>query len=588
MTSPDATRKGTHRRTILLALGAVGLVLIASAVWVGVRAVLLKAELEAMLPLASQLEDAANSRDLDRLGQVVTELGSHTAQADALSGDPVWRVAELTPWIGPNLAAARVVSSHLHAITVAADPLISVLESSSADGAAFDVEHLTALAGPLRRTSDALTAADSALTDIDTRQLIAPLASGVDRLTGAVGVAAAPLEQIAPAAEALPTVLGADGPRNILVMLQNNAELRTAGGISGSFALLRADNGSVSLVDQADSSDFPGQTEPVAPVPASTTELYGDRVGRFVQNATMPSSFPVTAELVTAWWSTRSDVSPDAVISLDMPAVAAMLHAAGPVVLPDGTELNSDNVVQKLLVDAYLELDRDQQTALQQQLTATLFATVLSGGVDTFALVDALVQPIADGRIAIWSADPADEKRFAASAFAGQSVRHADAGPGAFAVYFNDATAGKMGPFLDVAMTVGRADCRPDGLSDGVVTVALTNTAAPDAGTALPWWVTGGGIEGVEPGDIRMSVSVAAPPGAFFDGVTVGGENVLSTDVTDEGFPTSATTISMRPGETKEVTFRFVVDLGRDVAPSLLHTPLLTPADVEVVSPACR
>lgn len=586
-TSADVGRRRKTHRTILLVLAGVVVVLVGAAAWVGIRGVLLKSELEAMLPIAAQIESAVSTRDVAGLGDLVEDLRGHAEQADGLSGDPVWRIAEFTPGLGADLKAARVVSSSLNSIASAAAPLVDVLATSnSAGGSAFDLELLTRLGGPLQQTSAAFSAADTALAELDADALVPQLASGVQRLSATVSAAAPPLATITPAVRALPSMLGADGPRNLLVMLQNNAELRTGGGITGAFAMLRADHGTTTLVDQADPSEFAGSAQPIVPVPNSTTELFGDRVARFVQNASMTPDFTLTAEMVTAWWKTRSDQAPDAIVSLDMPAVAALLRATGPVQLPTG-ELSADNFLKVMLQDVYLTLDREQQTVFQQQATAAVFAAALSGRIDAVALMEALAAPVEEGRVALWSADPDVEDLLRDSTFGGPSARQADAEPGAFAVYLNDATTGKMGPFLDVALSIGRAECRTDGLTDAVITVTLTNTAAADAGAALPWWVSGGGIEGVPPGDIATSVSVAAPPDSFFAGVTVGGERLPSADATEAGFPTSAATVTVHPGETKTIAYRFTLDLDEGVVPSLLHTPLISDPDVTVAEPSC-
>lgn len=593
MTPPDAPRsrdvgRKTTRRTILLVIAGVVAVLIAAIAWVGVRGMLLKNELEAMVPLASQIEDALGARDLARVDDLIGDLRAHAAEADALSGDPVWRLAELTPGVGANLTAARVVSAHLHSISSAAAPVVDILTSPGSSGdAGLDVGLLARLGKPLQQTSSAFSAADSALAELDTAALLPPLAEGVQRLRTMVSEVAPPLATIAPAAQALPSMLGQDGPRNLLVMLQNNAEVRTGGGITGSFALLRADQGELTLVDQVDSSEFPGGSEPIAAVPDSTTELFGDQFARFVQNTSMTPDFTLTAELAKAWWATSSDQEPDAIISLDVPAIAALLRATGPVQLPEG-ELTADNFVQVMLQDVYLALDRDQQTAFQQRVTAAVFASALSGDTDVLALMDALAPPVDQGRISMWSADPDIEGLLEDSVFGGERTRHSMAGEGAFAVYFNDATTGKMGPFLDVSLDVGREQCRTDGLTDAVVTVTLANTASPDAGQTLPWWVSGGGIEGVPPGDISTAVSVAAPPDAFFGGVSVDGQQLPSTDVVDQGFPTSGAMVTLHPGETKSMQFRFTVDLEQRADLSLLHTPLVSEPEVTASGSGCR
>ena len=53
------------------------------------------------------------------------------------------------------------------------------------------------------------------------------------------------LDAGAQVATLLPPMLGADGPRTYLLVSLNSAELRSAGGIVGAFAVLHAEDGAV-------------------------------------------------------------------------------------------------------------------------------------------------------------------------------------------------------------------------------------------------------------------------------------------------------------------------------------------------------
>ena len=64
-------------------------------------------------------------------------------------------------------------------------------------------------------------------------------------------------EALAKASVLLPAMLGADGPRNYLVLFQNNAEWRSLGGITGAMVLISTDGGAMQLAD--------------APTPAATS-----------------------------------------------------------------------------------------------------------------------------------------------------------------------------------------------------------------------------------------------------------------------------------------------------------------------------
>lgn len=569
-----AVTRAPRTRTIVLACMAVLAVFAGAFVWVGVRAYLAKGELEALIPIARDIAVAAEARDLERLDDLMGPFRDHASAAASLTGDPLWGLAEAMPVLGPNFAAVQSVSHHLDAISRGVRPLLELASESNEIG--FDVARLERAREPLVETADAVAAAEADFAMIRAESLVAPLGEGVTALAGLVSEAGPPLAVLSDAVQVLPDMLGADGPRTILLMMQNPAEPRTGGGITGSFALLEAVDGELTLALQADSGAFVGGSEEaVAPVPDSTVTLYGDTVGRFVMNASMPADFTVTADLARAWWLQQSDVVPDAVISIDPEVLAAMVSATGPITLSNGLELNGDNLVQTLLVDAYFVLDRDDQTQFQQLVTATAFSQLLSGSIDFVPFAEALAPVIAEGRISMWSADPDEEAVIAEGPFSGPAGRQRMAGDDAYAVYVNDATGGKMGSFLFSEVGASTVQCRSDGRPDTVVVVRLANNAPDDAGATFPWWVSGGGIEGTTPGHIAASITVAAPPDSFFGGVVIGDETLPSTDVVDAGFPSSLVHVDLAPGESTSVEFRFVAPdaVGHD--PVIVTTPLL-------------
>ncbi len=58
------------------------------------------------------------------------------------------------------------------------------------------------------------------------------------------------------AAKLLPDMLGQKGTRRYLLLVQNNAEIRSTGGIPGSFAILKAKNGKLSMGFQGSYQDL--------------------------------------------------------------------------------------------------------------------------------------------------------------------------------------------------------------------------------------------------------------------------------------------------------------------------------------------
>lgn len=573
------------RRPILVALAVLAGVLIAAAAWVGVRAILVKAEFDALLPTVGSMRDAALGGDLERVEALAPELAERAATAASLTGDPVWRAAEIVPVVGPNLGAVRIVSSELDHVSTALPALLEAVDAVEQGGASslIDIAELSSAAEPLQAASSSMAKASEQLAGIDTSALISPVAKGTEQMREATALLAPAVATAADIARTLPPTLGAEGPRTVLVMLQNSAELRTGGGITGTFAEIRAEDGKLSLVRQADSSAFEARSTPITPLPDSTTALYSDVVGRFVQNASMPSDFATTAQLASAWWKELTGTTPDTVISVDPFVIKALVSVLGSVDLPDGRTLDADNLIQTLLVDSYVNLASEEQSTLFASAVESVFARVTAGGLDPLALVKAMSEPVADGRVSIWSAHEDEDEVFRAGILGGPAARQAIAGPGAFAVYFNDATGGKLAGFLDVTMTANVTGCETDGLADVVVVVTIGSNAPADIGS-WPVSFTGGGLFGVGAGDIGTNISVAAPTGAFLDGVIVKGEPYAAATATEGGHPSAAARVNLSPGEVNTLEYRFSVPTEDARSLQLIHTPLITEPAIDVVS----
>lgn len=546
--------------------------------WVASRVVTTAWELTRLEGSARGLVDAAASGDVHAVTASAHALAAHADAAAAAAEDPLWPAAEALPWFGDDVAAVRTVAVEASAIGKALLPLVD------AASAGTDIaEELPDLHERLVGAVGALGSAESALAAVDTRDLEPTIADAVrdvrDRVTEAIPSA----RTLAAATAVLPELWGLDGERSVLVMMQNSAEARTGGGITGSFALLTAAGGSVSLVAQADSSEFDGVAPPAVETPASTSALYGDILDRYVQNASLTTDFDLTARLVSAWWVGLGHPAPDAIVSIDPLVMRALLEVTGPVTLADGSTLDADNLVQRLLIDPYMTLDSAGQTTFLQSVTAAVISALPTVSADPMTWARALAGPLGGGSVSVWSADAAIRTQIEGSPLAGPGARHAAAGAAGFAVYVNDATGGKLDTFLHLAIEPSVALCREDGRAETLIRVTMSSSLAADA--VLPGSMTGDGRYGTGIGDIGTSVSVAAPPGTFFAGVQKDGVPEVSVDVDDNGFPTSLVRVNLSPGEINVIDFRFVSADAGEFTPEILTTPLLNPAEI---SPSVR
>lgn len=541
--------------------------------WALSRVIVSAIELAGLEESARTVVDAASSGDGPTLAAGAEELVARAEAAATAARDPLWPIAEALPWVGDDVAAIRTLSVHVSAVGDAVLPLVDTATRGT------DVTaQLPALQSDLAGVASALADAETAVGAVATADLEPKIADAVDRVQTQLLEAIPSVRTLVAATAVLPELSGLNGQRSVLVMMQNSAEARTGGGITGAFALLDVAAGSVSLVAQADSSAFDGVPMPKVAIPATSAALYGDILGRYVQNASLTSDFDLTAQLASAWWVGLGHPAPDAIVSIDPLVIQGLLTVTGPVTLADGSTLDADNLVQRLLIDPYMTLDAGAQTTFLQSVTSAVIAALPTVQADPLVWARALAEPLARGSVAVWTADADIRGAIASSPLAGPAARHAAAGPAGYAVYINDATGGKLDTFLHLAIAPEVVTCRADGRSETLIRVTMSSSLAADA--VLTGDISGGGRYGTGIGDIGTSISVAAPPGSFFGGVQKDGVPTVSVDLEDNGFPTSLVRVNLSPGEVNVVDFRFVSAEAGAPAPEILTTPLLNPAEV--------
>jgi len=383
-------------------------------------------------------------------------------------------------------------------------------------------------------------------------------------------------------------MMGSDGPRDYLVLFQNNAELRATGGIPGAVALLHVDGGKLSLVQQASSSDFPRADAPVLPLPSETEGLYGAITGQYIQDVNLTPLFPLSAQLASEMWKRQFGTTVDGVVSMDPVALSYLMTATGPVTLPTGDVLTSDNVVPLLLSEAYSRYEEPAQQDLFFAGTASgVFSAVASGALDPKALVSALARAGDERRIYLWSADAEEQARIAETTLAGELPESTPTQP-RFGVYLNDGTGAKMDYYLGAKFGVGQAVCRQDGRSTYVVEVTLRNDAPADAATSLPPYVTGDGNFGIPPGQVSTNLAVYAPSEGVFMEAVVDGQPVGVQTATDSGHAVVQLQTTLSPGQSTTIKMSFLGGPATTGAAQLETTPIVNLSETQQVSVACE
>lgn len=529
-----------------------------------------------------------------------------SAARDVTTG-PLWKAATALPVLGRNFSAVTEVAvSADDLVSGAVEPLLREYNSidwetlSPVDGQ-IDVVQLRKAAPGISAAGDAVRLSHARLSAIDLSVLMPRVADPIRSATEQLKSVGEVLGNASSAAKLLPAMLGADGPRNYLVLVQNNAETRATGGIPGALAVLKADNGRIALGEQSSASAL-GPFRPPIRVDPEQTALFTARLGTQMQNVNLTPDFPTAALTAKQMWEGRhEELVIDGVIALDPVVLGFLLKATGPVVLTDpevlrfieGTSLPSsltqDNVVSTLLSDVYKDIeDPAAQDAYFSAVAGQVFKAFTDGTADSAELLKALTLSAQDHRLYLWSNRPDEQAIVATTALAG-SVVGTDTGGASFGVYLNDGTGAKMDYYVSRTAQLLQT-CQIDGYSSYTVRMRVANNAPSDAATLLPEYVTGRGVYGVPPGHIRTNYVFYGPAQSFADTASVNRQPVAIGSGKHGQRPVGTVTLELAPGETAELDMVFS-QVVQDSAPRLQMTPGLEPSD-KVVLPlernACR
>lgn len=607
-----------RRRTIAI-IALVGVVLVVGALtaYVGQRALAATSALERaqdqLVAFRAGLGDA--DQDLPVLHQ---QLRASTSEAVARTDNPVWQVYEHLPWAGANLRAFRqtselvdgVVRDGLGPLATAANG-ISVDSLKPHDGR-IDIAPLKRLGPAMITVDDAVQSAAVAAAAIDTSGVVPQLAGPVEELRTQLSEVAPLTAQLRTAVPLLYPVLGGEGSRHYLLIFQNNAEERASGGNPASMAMIKVQNGTITMGRQASSTDFPHPYDKPLYTPKGAGHedwdtVYTDHVSTYLTNITMTPDFPTTAELARAMWRDRFGGDVDGVISFDPVALAALLQATGPIELADGTTLDAENAVSFLLHDVYARYpDSGEQDAVFASTARSIFTAITDGTGDPGAYLAALQPMVAEQRLKAWSAD-ADEQRLLLGSPVGNMLPADNSRATVLGVYNNDDATSKMSYFVDQRIAVA-ATCQ--GTPTYAVTATVTNTLTRDQVDALPEYVRAR-QQRIPAGGDRQWVQLYGPVGATLTSMTIDGAPVVwGTSVSNKantnahatgvdsrrpavqgsmyGRPVGVVSITLGPESSKVVKAVFAGGSENSGTVAVSHTPKVRQTPVEVSTEACR
>lgn len=577
-----------RRRRVRRVAGLFGVLLVAIAAlggWLYYRALEIRSEMVAATALVPEFKNELLAGNEAGARASLIKLQGHVARARTAATDPVWKVAASVPAIGKNFAVvSELALSAEDAIKGAAQPLLSVYSSldlktlQPAQGK-IDVKTLAASSPGIVSAASTIELTYSRLASIDDIGLLPDVAQSLAAAKNSLDDLRRTLSVAADTSRILPNMMGIEGPRNYLLLVQNNAEIRATGGLPGALAVLTFENGTATLDSQTSGASM-GKFSPPVKVDPVQTSIYSSRLGTYISDVNLTPDFPTAAKSAKAMWESRHGTKLDGVIGLDPVVLSYILQASGPLELPNlNSELDqrmphvltADNVVKVLLSDVYYSTDSNElQDAYFAAVSKEVFGVVASGKINFDQLVAALATSADEHRLQIWSAHKEEQEVLMKSELGG-GISGPAVGGAAFGVYFNDGTGAKMDYLVRrTVQLVGT--CTGNDYAEYKVKVTLSNTAPPDAASILPLAVTGGGHFGIPPGSVQTNVAIYGPALSHLDSATQDQKKVAFASHLHSDRPVGILTTRLAPGHNAVIEMTFVKVVQHTV-PTVAITP---------------
>jgi hypothetical protein len=540
------------------------LALIAAAVWMVWSGLSAKDELEASRPLVSQARQQVLDGDTTQARATIEKLQGHTSKARARTHDPIWRLAAKTPFIKGDVTAIRTATQAIDQVAQRVlPPLLSTSDTIRPEklrtgGNRINLAPLEAAAPALRSAAVKTHTIKTRVDDINTQGLTGTVARAVVDVRKRLEDLAATVDDAARAAELIPPMLGADGPRRYFLAFQNPAEARGTGGLLGAYGLLQATDGRIRVTHLGPNTELTNPKKLPIDLGEDFRALYG-RTPPWWVNGNISPHFPDAGRIWTAMWQQEFGHNLDGVIATDPVALGYMLKATGPAPLPGAGQITADNAVALTMKDVYERYpsgaENPVRDAYLQGVAGAVFSRLLSGAGDPKALAKQLGQAAGERRLLIYSTHEQEQRQLEQTSLAGAVPRTARPFAG---LVVNNYSGSKLDYYLDRTLDYRRSSCPGgDGTSNSRITVTLTNAAPKGLPAYVDQQLDAASFRGKPPRSANTDyVEVFATNGAELSGATIDGQPLLVTGAHAQGHAVFAFNVTLLSGQTRTIVLQ--------------------------------
>ena len=342
-----------RRRTLVLlgTLAALGLVLVVGAIrYSGLVHDALELR-DSMDRLAADIKTLGPDFDRTALDRLQTDLDDVESRLgpvrDIVGSDPLVALLRAAPLTGEQVRGADDLLACATDLTRAGDTGLSLARSyvqireKAGAGNGSQMADLVSLMASSRsqviEISDAIKAANSEL-DMMPKDLVSQLADARGQVLEELDRVQPDLDAYLRVQDQLPDMLGMNGPRRYLVLVEDPAELWPSGGFIGTYGLVTFDQGRItkSLFQNALLLDSTPGLPYVEPPAALKDHLLGAGGSWQLADAGWSPDFPTSAQEALALYTHESgDNQIDGVIALNTYSIDLVLGVTGPVSVPN-------------------------------------------------------------------------------------------------------------------------------------------------------------------------------------------------------------------------------------------------------------
>jgi hypothetical protein len=428
------------------------------------------------------------------------------AQKQIDDGGFPFRFARALPFLGRPIHAIELATGAADQESQAAQivqDLVTKMLGAGGDNAAppvfhdgvIDVELLQSIAPSLQSLVQHLQSAQASLKAIPHIPFVSRVESVKTTALDETSAALALAQRAMSGAQLLPSFLGADGPRNYFLALENNADQRGTGGAVLAYAMMHIDHGAITLIRAGPIIDVDrkhgGFAAPLSPALLWYAQNAG--VPHRIANINYSPDFPSAAESWAPMLKESTGIQVNGVIALDPFAVGAVLEHEPPIRIRDfKLVIDSKNIVPFTEHDQYL-LPPDEQKVIPGLLIKEAY-TAITSPKHFVPLIRTMSTTLADKHIQIWSSDQAQQGLIEQLGWDG-AISNA-AGGDYLNMAYEKRIVGKQDYYLHQSVEY---DVTVAGSGNITSTYKLTATSAvpagqptPVAGPATPYGVTVG------------------------------------------------------------------------------------------------